>query len=171
MQPQHRYIIGSLVIILAAFIVAIAFNGRSTPTRSTQNQEEEVAGEDCHNFSETHVQVGDIQVPIALADTKEEHAQGLSGCAAVPEGKGMYFTFTPRSTATFWMKDMIIPIDILWIRDGKVAGIEASVPAEIGVADSDLARYRHSQAIDGALELAAGQAAILGIQVGDEVAF
>lgn len=40
----------------------------------------------------------------------------------------MLFPFDAAKRRTFWMKGMLIPIDILWIREGKIVAIDANVP-------------------------------------------
>lgn len=71
--------------------------------------------------------------PYALAHIERVEApaareQGLSGRADIPEDFGMLFVFPQKDTHVFWMKDMLAPIDIIWLlEDGTIAGIEPSV--------------------------------------------
>lgn len=60
--------------------------------------------------------------------SQHDMARGLSGRRVLPAHTGMLFHFTEKQAATFWMKDMLIAIDILWIADGKLIGIERNVP-------------------------------------------
>lgn len=63
-----------------------------------------------------------------LADSPEERVQGLSGRREVPSGYGLLFVFEEPGTPGFWMKDMYVPIDIIWLADdGTVLGIEEAV--------------------------------------------
>ncbi len=65
---------------------------------------------------------------VAIADTAAERAMGLSGTQALPEGMGLLFVFESDGTPGFWMKDMLFPIDIVWISaNGEVVGIEEQV--------------------------------------------
>lgn len=171
MQTPQRYILGSILIILITFGAAVALKKPQTEVEVTQNNEAAPTSQDCRDFSERILKVGGKDIPVSVADTKEDRAEGLSGCLEVPAGKGMYFTFEPASTVTFWMKDMVISIDILWVKDGKIVGIEENVSPEPGVIDDQLRRYRHTSSITGTLELAAGQARALGLEVGEDVAF
>ena len=58
----------------------------------------------------------------------EAREQGLSGRADVPHGYGMLFVFDQPGNYGFWMKDMLVPIDIIWLNgDGTIVGIEDSV--------------------------------------------
>ena len=65
-----------------------------------------------------------------LEVVKDEAAQerGLGGRASIPENYGMLFVFPKKSLIGFWMKDMLVPIDIVWLSDdGTVLGIEDSI--------------------------------------------
>jgi len=63
-----------------------------------------------------------------IADTPQKQIQGLSRRADVPSGYGMLFVFPSDDAYGFWMKDMLVPIDIIWLSDtGKIVGIEDSV--------------------------------------------
>lgn len=79
---------------------------------------------------------------------------------------GMLFPMAPPRTASFWMKDTLIPLDMLFIRtDGTIALVAANaapysrVPVSAGVP------------VAAVLELRGGRAAELGISEGDSVAW
>ncbi|HWH16389.1 MAG TPA: DUF192 domain-containing protein [Candidatus Paceibacterota bacterium] len=63
-----------------------------------------------------------------LADSPEERVQGLSGRRDVPSNYGLLFVFEESGSPGFWMKDMHVPIDIIWLaEDGTILGIEEAV--------------------------------------------
>lgn len=54
--------------------------------------------------------------------------KGLGGRSDIPHNYGMLFVFPKDGKQGFWMKDMLVPIDIIWLSDnGTVVGIEESV--------------------------------------------
>ncbi|MDB5264792.1 MAG: hypothetical protein JWN64_363 [Parcubacteria group bacterium] len=54
--------------------------------------------------------------------------RGLGGRANVPAGYGMLFVFPEAEKYGFWMKDMLVPIDIVWLSDTKqIVKIDANV--------------------------------------------
>jgi len=68
---------------------------------------------------------------IEIADDPEERALGLGGRAEILDDYGMLFVFEVPDTYGFWMADMQVPIDIIWLSDeGVIVGIESSVPPE-----------------------------------------
>lgn len=101
-----------------------------------------------------------------IVRTPEAQAQGLSGRTDVPSGYGMLFVFAERKAYSFWMKDMLVPIDILWLSDdGTIIGIEdsvtpASYPGTVFTAPAQVGLV---------LELRAGEARKRDLRVGGHV--
>jgi len=63
-----------------------------------------------------------------IRDTEAERKQGLSGRTDVPSNYGMLFVFPEKTVPGFWMKDMHVSIDMIWLSDdGTILGIEDSV--------------------------------------------
>ena len=78
----------------------------------------------------------------------------------------MYFVFDKPKPAVFWMKGMLIPLDIIWISDNTVVGLEKNVPPPANPAQTDPLQYHAPQPVDAVLELFSGQAKELNIDVG-----
>ena len=79
--------------------------------------------------------------------------------------QGMLFIYQADATPTFWMRGMLIPLDIIWIDvDGVVAGIERDAPPAPSTTDPPL--YYPSRPIRYVLEINAGSAGELGIAPG-----
>lgn len=74
------------------------------------------------------LQVGATTIEVDVADTIGKQRQGLSGRGSLPENQGMYFPMDQAAFHGFWMKDMRFPLDIIWIRAGKVIDISENVP-------------------------------------------
>lgn len=88
---------------------------------------------------------------------------GLQLRDRLPPLRGMWFPFTPAQTLRFWMHRTPEPLDMLFVREGRVIAIEAgAVPCPRLPCRS----YSPDQPADGVVELAAGEAARLGITVG-----
>ena len=80
--------------------------------------------------------------------------------------RGMIFPFEPPRDASFWMKNTLIPLDMIFVRtDGSIANIAANtVPLSLEPVPSE-------GPVGAVLELAGGRAAELGIKPGDKVAW
>ena len=114
------------------------------------------------------VTIRDQQFAVEVARTPESQARGLSGHAPLTPDEGMLFPFPTGSTPGFWMKDMLFPIDIIWIVDDQVVGfVERAMPDD----RPNRTTYYPPKPITEVLEVAAGTVARFGIQVGDEVQF
>jgi uncharacterized membrane protein (UPF0127 family) len=81
----------------------------------------------------------------------------------LPPLRGMWFNFIVPTPARFWMHRTPSPLDMIFVRDGKVIHIEADVPPCM---DLPCPSYGPDQLSDGVVELGAGQAEALGITVG-----
>ena len=74
---------------------------------------------------------GTASIHVEIADTDAARARGLSGHAPLSDDEGMLFVFPEEGMYSFWMKDMLFPIDILWLDStGTVVHIEQDVAPE-----------------------------------------
>jgi uncharacterized protein len=101
---------------------------------------------------------------IEEAQTPQQMAQGLMFRRALPADAGMLFEFDHVEPASFWMKNTIIPLDMLFIAaDGVVADLhERAVPLSLDPITSD-------RPVRAVLELNGGTVERLGIKRGDRV--
>lgn len=115
---------------------------------------------------------GNIISLIVAGDTKTRE-KGLSGVATLDKNNGMLFVFdNPTKTQTFWMKGMLIPIDIIWINDEKIIKIDKNVPVpDAKTPDDKLPRYSAGTPVEYVLEVNAGYSDTNSINVGDGVTF
>ena len=100
----------------------------------------------------------------------EARAQGLSGRKEVPED-GMIFFFSEPQNLSFWMKDMLFAIDIVWVKGDTVVGVTKNALPEPGVELKDLKLYNSVQYADIVIELTAGDADKYNIKPGKKFVF
>ena len=115
------------------------------------------------------IKINEIEIEVEIAETPQEKAKGLSDRNNLGEKQGMLFIFENKTKPSFWMKDMLMSIDIIWITDGKIVGIEKSVPAPEKGTPSELPLYPPPEGIDYVLEVNAGFSEENGIMVGNEI--
>jgi uncharacterized membrane protein (UPF0127 family) len=101
----------------------------------------------------------DLEVP----KTQEQYRRGLIQRPALGPWRGMWFRFSPAQSVGFWMHQCLVPLDLVFLRDGKVVEIKAQLPA---CPRLPCPSYKASEAVDGVVELQAGRAAELGLTVG-----
>ncbi len=71
------------------------------------------------------------RIRVDIVDTPAEREQGLSGRTGLGKNEGMLFVFDEEGQYGFWMKDMLFPIDIVWIAsDGTVVYVVESATPE-----------------------------------------
>ena len=109
--------------------------------------------------------LGGQTVQLDIADTPEKRQKGLSGRSGLAEDEGMLFIFPENGLHSFWMKDMLFSIDILWLNsEGEVVHlVENASPS------SYPASFSPENPALFVLELSAGASARLGVEVGDTV--
>jgi uncharacterized membrane protein (UPF0127 family) len=101
---------------------------------------------------------------VEVARTAEQQAQGLMNRESLAPDRGMIFLYDPPVAASFWMKNTLIPLDMIFIRaDGTVARIEANT------APLSLDPVAAGEPVGAVLELAGGRSAELGITAGAKV--
>jgi uncharacterized protein len=109
---------------------------------------------------------GDYNFTIEVATTDQERALGLMFRRSLPENGGMLFIYDPPQPATMWMKNTLIPLDMVFISaEGKVHRIESDTePFSTAVIPSE-------GDVVGVLELNAGEADKIGLKRGDKVIY
>lgn len=115
------------------------------------------------SFRQSVVRIGERRFLVELADTPALRERGLGFRDTLPSGQGMLFLFpdvNPDRYA-FWMKGMRFPLDIAWIRDGRIVYIKRNIPADA----EDI--FRPPTLADSVLEVNTGE--LSGIVPGDAV--
>jgi uncharacterized membrane protein (UPF0127 family) len=107
---------------------------------------------------------GKVSFSVEVMRTDEERARGLMNRAYLPADRGMLFDFKQPQIASMWMKNTLIPLDMLFIRkDGTIANIAENTEPH------SLRTVSAIEPVLGVLELNGGTAARLGIAPGDRV--
>lgn len=111
----------------------------------------------------------DAHAPLSfeIVRTPEAWSLGLGGRTSIQQGYGMLFVFPKADTYSFWMKDMLVSIDIVWLsEDGVILGIEESVLPET-YPDTT---FTAPEPVRLVLEMRAGESRARGYQVGTKIA-
>lgn len=111
-----------------------------------------------------YVRLGGTVVRAEVASSPAAHVRGLSGHAPLAADEGMLFLFREPAIQSFWMKDMLFPIDIIWLRGGRVVDVTADAPAPAG--SDPLPIYSPKELADMVLEVPAGFAQAHGVVPG-----
>lgn len=115
------------------------------------------------------IKIDNVEITVEVAKTNEERAKGLSNRNKLDEKSGMVFVFSKNSKPVFWMKDTKIALDIIWINDDKIVGINKNVKPEPNKKDTELKKYPAPSEIDYVLEVNEGFSDKNNIKVGSSV--
>ena len=101
-----------------------------------------------------------------VAATEARRNQGLMYVKSLPAKRGMLFLFEAPQVAAFWMKNTLIPLDLLFIApDGRIIRVaENATPLSEATINS-------MGVVTGVLELAGGSSQRLGLKAGDRVRY
>jgi uncharacterized protein len=103
---------------------------------------------------------------VEVARTREEQARGLMFRESLAPDRGMIFPYDPPQTASFWMHNTFIPLDMVFIRkDGTIAQIAANTEP-----NSDLP-IASGEAVAAVLEIGGGETQKRNIGEGDHVSW
>jgi uncharacterized membrane protein (UPF0127 family) len=107
------------------------------------------------------MQIGSETFTLEVAYSDEEQQQGLMNRRRLAPNFGMIFVNNDEAERQFWMKNTLIPLDILYLdRTGRVVSIKHMKPLDLtGVPSNGPAMY--------AIELNVGTAARVGVKPGD----
>jgi uncharacterized membrane protein (UPF0127 family) len=145
-----------LLVVIAVFVVLLLVAGKK--------------GTPITNFAKTIttqaiVNIGGQNLVASVADTPLERNKGLSGSNFLNSKNGMLFKFEEADEHGIWMKDMLIPIDIIWIDEqSRVVSIKENVSP-----DTYPEVFKPSAPAKYVLEVVAGYVAANGIKIGDTV--
>lgn len=107
---------------------------------------------------------GAVRLNVEIADDEQERNRGLMFRETLADDAGMLFDFPTPERASFWMRNTILSLDIIFIGvDGRILNIaDHTIPySDDPIPAAGLTR--------GVLELRAGRAEALGIRPGDHV--
>ena len=104
---------------------------------------------------------GQTRFSIDVADTPEARGRGLMFVKTLPRGAGMLFVYDRPQNASFWMKNTLIPLDMVFVdKTGRVTHVHNNaVPGDLTSIDG-------GSGVRAVLEINGGLAETYGISVG-----
>lgn len=147
-RPQTAYfLIGGFVILIIGIVVAYVINN-FVPT--------------------TPVRMGSGLYHLRIADSEAERVQGLSGVEKLGPTEGLLMKFDGDGIWGIWMKDMKIPLDIIWLdKDKKVIYVVKNAGPEL----STTTTFEPKSPARYVIELPAGSVQQAAIKMGTVVDF
>ncbi len=112
--------------------------------------------------------IGSTQINLLLAKTPQQIEKGLGGFKKLEQNQGMLFLLGEKRVYSFWMKDMLFPLDIIWIDNDKIVDIDKNVQTGD---QSNLTVYKPPTPVNFVLEVNSGFSDKYGIKLGDKVVY
>ncbi len=153
MKKIYLAIFLALAVILAA-VSWFLIRGKTINPRSSRS-----------GNTVKEIQINGKNFSAEIAATPEKRALGLSGRRELCQDCAMLFIFEKSGNFSFWMKDMLFDLDIIWIAGDEIASINKNVFHERGSAEVVHPRIP----VDKVLEINAGISDQLNLKVGDKV--
>ena len=160
----YRFILAGIAILLCS---CNAQADKGSKDNAAGNQEKKVPISEAGlkmvpltitGASDTH------KFTVEVAATPQQQAMGLMFRKQLAADQGMIFPFPVERVASFWMKNTLIPLDIIFIRkDGTIESIAAETTPY------SLESVRSNEPVAAVLEIAGGRAEQLSINAGDRV--
>lgn len=118
---NYKFVIDVIVIIVVIVTSIFLYQNYWDEFKATLFEEETV-----HT-----IYIGSSAISVTVADTEEERIKGLSGVVSLREREGKLFVFDRDGRFGIWMKEMNIPLDIIWIdKNLKIVHIVENVSPE-----------------------------------------
>lgn len=109
----------------------------------------------------------DFRITLELALTSEEIVRGMMFRPSLPDDRGMLFVFSQERIPSFWMKNTIIPLDLVFLdSSGQIVDI---IPNAQPCAAEPCPNYIPDHPAQAVLEVAAGVAGRHNLVVGDVI--
>jgi len=112
--------------------------------------------------------LGGETIELEVTQTAQQQALGLMfrDRDSLPDDRGMLFSFDPAREVNFWMLNVKIPLDMIFLYEGEVVSVLTEVPP---CTEVPCPTYGPDGLVDRVIELRGGRAQELGIAVGDRV--
>lgn len=119
------------------------------------------------SYDRVAIQIGTGHISAKIANTEDQRQKGLMYVTNLPENEGMVFLFDREGYYGFWMKNMHVPLDMIWV-DSKEKVVDITPNATVCVRDS-CPFYKPRTKASTVIEVNAGWAAKNNVKIGDQV--
>lgn len=136
---RRLYVLVAVALVVTAVLTACSSADEPATTTETETVDEPSAATSTTKALDIPAQlsdhdidlvvVGDRVLLLAIADSPDLRARGLMEVEDLGDLDGMLFYWRHEASGGFWMKNTLIPLDIVWFNeDGSYAGRDSMVP-------------------------------------------
>lgn len=150
-----KLILGLFTLLVVVALASISFSKGTIPgfLPSFGNNEKAIINNQTFNLE--------------IADEDKEKQIGLSGRKSLPQNKGLLFIFNKSDYYSFWMKNMLFPIDLIFINEDKVVSVYENLKPPSS--EDNLSIIQPEEPANMVLEINSGLSKKYNIKKGDIV--
>ena len=156
----------SIVIIMAFVLFIVLFNLPQTNNSGKTNVKQTSIKFEKNGELTFQSKDGNYisKIDIEIADNDNKRTKGLMDRLSMKENQGMLFLFPYDTIQSFWMKNTVLSLDIIFVnRDNEIVTIhEHAVPFDTG-------HYPSTKPASRVVEVNAGYTELYGVKVGDKI--
>jgi len=116
--------------------------------------------------------IGDQEFILDVADTEQLRSYGLMNRIHLDSNAGMLFIFDMQGIYPFWMKNTLIPLDIIWLNSNKeVVYIKENAKPCGNLIEALCKTIIPNKIAKYVVELNSGKTSELGLKIGDRIEF
>ena len=145
------------VIIIASVVTAIGVALLISSLDQMRTHPAIPAEPPAYDYEVRKITIDDVMLNVEIADDSEKIQRGLMFRENLPEDQGMLFIFDREGTYSFWMMNMKIHLDMIWLdSDGKVVHIVEDAAPCIDAAHTSLCTFNPDEPAKYVLEVNSG---------------
>jgi len=156
------------LLFLLVFAIAVFVLIKWSQKNNLSSEVSQTATKTITGTEKKEILVGPNKLLVEIAGTNVKRAKGLGGRDSLGENEGMLFIFEKPDYYSFWMKDMKIPLDFIWISGNEIKDITKNIPPPKNSSDR-LQTYRPIEKVDKVLEVNSGWVESHNVKIGDEI--
>ena len=161
-------------IIIIALVFALGTSAAAIFLKSGRDKKVALPQEETgfwKNEEKIKLTIENVEFTVEIAQTPAERAKGLADRTDLCSQCGMLFIFGADGNHAFWMKNTLIPLDIIWLnKNWQVVDFVAFAQPQAGRPDEELPVYHPKTPARYVLELPGGTVEkIKGFKVGSRV--
>ncbi|MCX6733190.1 MAG: DUF192 domain-containing protein [Candidatus Peregrinibacteria bacterium] len=157
-----------MIFLMFIFVFELFFGGM-TPHELLLDMQASVARSQ-EVVQDSFVRFPGVQFDVEVARTAAQRTRGLMFRESMPVNRGMIFVFDDDAVRNFWMKNTLIPLDMIFVdKDGQVVSVSANVQPCREKVSSACPNYASTEPARYVLEINAGLAHSHHIQKGSRM--
>jgi uncharacterized protein len=162
-RPLYIILIITVTVVLVSTTLIII---NTIKSRQKAEIQKETTAKQQINITR-QIKINNKTLIVDVADTPQARIKGLMGKTSLAPDTGMIFTFGNESAYTFWMKNMKMSIDMIWInKDMNIVDMDSNVPP---CSNDNCELYTPNSPVKYVIETSAGWATANNIKIGDKI--